>query len=274
MADSDNSTSLPFVTHGRELRQKAHGEDRYQDADPALVLLQGWLRAQHVSHVLCRLQQRLERRLLDAPGSGAIDEKVGYSIACQAEVEATTAALKLQDKIPQVQARSLLGVVAKLEIIAGADRDIDDPTDFPWPHIASVLNDLKEIAGSLPLERPDRTVVQADCRRYQAMAADMIGLQRQAANRRFLATRLENGRAVTLGIRPEHLDEKEGVTLSLSVDVTERLGSTSYVHGALASGESVVAERREDQPGFGEMITLRFQPTRARVFDGEGSRIR
>ncbi|MFK0689879.1 ABC transporter ATP-binding protein [Mesorhizobium sp. IMUNJ 23033] len=89
-----------------------------------------------------------------------------------------------------------------------------------------------------------------------------------------LATRLENGRAVTLGIRPEHLDEKEGVTLSLSVDVTERLGSTSYVHGALASGESVVAERREDQPGFGEMITLRFQPTRARVFDGEGSRIR
>ncbi|MCV3205664.1 aminotransferase class III-fold pyridoxal phosphate-dependent enzyme [Mesorhizobium sp. YC-39] len=35
-----------------------------------------------------------------------------------------------------------------------------------------------------------------------------------------LATKLENGRAVTLGIRPEHLDEKDGVTLSLSVDVT------------------------------------------------------
>ncbi|WFP65595.1 MULTISPECIES: ABC transporter ATP-binding protein [unclassified Mesorhizobium] len=89
-----------------------------------------------------------------------------------------------------------------------------------------------------------------------------------------LKTRLENGQTVTLGIRPEHLDEKDGVALSLAVDVTERLGSTSYVHGALASGQSVVAERREDQPGFGETITLRFQPSRARIFDAEGNRIR
>ncbi|WP_245499127.1 TOBE domain-containing protein [Mesorhizobium sp. M1A.F.Ca.ET.072.01.1.1] len=88
-----------------------------------------------------------------------------------------------------------------------------------------------------------------------------------------LKTRLENGKTVTLGIRPEHLDEKQGVALSLSVDVSERLGLTSYVHGALR-GETVVAERREDQPRFGETITLRFQPTRARVFDREGSRIR
>lgn len=177
MADSDTSTSLPPVTHGKA----GTALDRFSDADPAIVLLQGWLRAQHVSHVLCRLQQRLERRVLDAGAQDAMDEKAGYSIACQAEVEAATAALKLQDKIAYVQARSLLGVVAKLEIIAGADRDIDDPTDFPWPHIASVLADLKEIAGSLPLERPERTVVQADCRRYQAMAADLIGLEKQAA---------------------------------------------------------------------------------------------
>ncbi|MDX8483039.1 ABC transporter ATP-binding protein [Mesorhizobium sp. VK24D] len=75
-----------------------------------------------------------------------------------------------------------------------------------------------------------------------------------------LKTRLANGKTVTLGIRPEHLDEKQGVALSLAVDVTERLGSTSYVHGALPGGETVVAERREDQPRFGETITLRFQP--------------
>ncbi|MFD1980466.1 hypothetical protein ACFSQQ_37995 [Mesorhizobium kowhaii] len=68
--------------------------------------------------------------MLDAAAPNAMDKKVGYSIACQAEVEATTAALKLQDKIPDIRAHSLLGVVAKLEIIAGADRDIDDPTDF------------------------------------------------------------------------------------------------------------------------------------------------
>ncbi|RUX52560.1 MULTISPECIES: ABC transporter ATP-binding protein [unclassified Mesorhizobium] len=89
-----------------------------------------------------------------------------------------------------------------------------------------------------------------------------------------LKTKLENGKTVTLGIRPEHLDEKQGVALPLAVDVTERLGSTSYVHGALPSGETVVAERREDQPRFGETITLHFQPTRARVFDADGNRIR
>lgn len=162
----------------------AHRVERFDEADPALALLQGWLRAQHVSHVLCRLQQRLEIHVLDAAAPDAMDKKIGYSIACQAEVEATTAALRLQDRIPHVQARSLLGVVAKLEIIAGADRDIDDPTDFPWPHIASVLADLKQIAGSLPLERPERSVVHEDCRRYQAMGADFVGLQMPSADLR------------------------------------------------------------------------------------------
>ncbi|TJV43858.1 MAG: ABC transporter ATP-binding protein [Mesorhizobium sp.] len=89
-----------------------------------------------------------------------------------------------------------------------------------------------------------------------------------------LTTRLGSGQDVTLGIRPEHLDEKQGVELALAVDVTERLGSTSYVHGALPSGETVVAERREDQPRFGETITLRFLPSRTRIFDAQGLRIR
>jgi hypothetical protein len=111
-----------------------------------------------------------------------MDKQVAYSIACQAEVESSTVALKLQDKLPQIRARSLLGVVAKLEIIAGADRDIDDPTDFPWPHIASVLADLKEITGSLTLGRPERSIVQADCRRYQAMAADLVVLEKQTSD--------------------------------------------------------------------------------------------
>ncbi|OBQ75890.1 hypothetical protein EFV37_10830 [Mesorhizobium loti] len=179
MADSDHSTTMPFVTNGKDT-----ASNRLPDADPPILLLRDWLRAQHVSRVLCRLQQRLERRYLDARGSEAMDKQVAYSIACQAEVESSTVALKLQDKLPQIRARSLLGVVAKLEIIAGADREIDDPTDFPWPHIASVLADLKEIAGSVPLERPERTVVQADCRLYQEIATDLIGLQKQASNLR------------------------------------------------------------------------------------------
>ncbi|WJI47214.1 hypothetical protein NL532_11590 [Mesorhizobium sp. C120A] len=130
MTDSDNSTTLPSVTHNRRDRHPADASGYFDDADPAIPLRREWLRAQHVSRVLCRLQQRLERRILDVAAPAAMDKKVGYSIACQAEVEATTAALRLQDKIPHVRARSLLGIVAKLEIIAGADRDIDDPTDF------------------------------------------------------------------------------------------------------------------------------------------------
>jgi ABC-type sugar transport system ATPase subunit len=89
-----------------------------------------------------------------------------------------------------------------------------------------------------------------------------------------LVAKLVGGQQVMLGIRPEHLDEKQGVELALAVDVTERLGSTSYVHGALPSGETVVAERREDQPRFGETITLRFLPARTRIFDAQGLRVR
>ncbi|MBZ9766553.1 hypothetical protein LB526_07240 [Mesorhizobium sp. CA6] len=182
MADSDNSTTLSSVTLGGRGEGAIKGSARSDEADPALALLRDWLRAQHVSRILCRLQQRLETRILGAAYPAAMDTKVGYSIAYQAEVEAATAALKIQDRLARTPAHSLLGVVAKLEIIVGADRDIDDPTDFPWPHIESILRDLKEIAGSAPLERPDRSVVQADCRRYQAMAADLVGHSQQAAD--------------------------------------------------------------------------------------------
>lgn len=181
MADSDNSTTLPAVMQGRSDRLDAIEAFHTADADPALALHREWSHAQHVALVLCRLQQRLERRVLNARAK-ALDYKTDYAVAYQAEVEAATAALKLQDKLPRVQAHSLLGIVAKLEIILGSDRDIDDPTDFPWPHIASVLDDLKRIAGSLPIERPVRSAVHADCRRYQAIAADLVSLETHVAD--------------------------------------------------------------------------------------------
>ncbi|TPN63620.1 hypothetical protein FJ986_23530 [Mesorhizobium sp. B1-1-1] len=184
MTDSDNSTTLPSVTTSRRDRQISKASGYFDDSDPAILLQREWLRAQHVSQVLCRLQQRLERRVLNAGVLETMNQEVDYLIACQAEVEAATAALKLQDRLPHVPARSLLGIVAKLEIIAGADRDIDDPTDFPWPHIWSVLNDLKRMAGSLPIQRPERSVVRTQCRRYQAIAADLVGPEKHAANHR------------------------------------------------------------------------------------------
>lgn len=203
MADSDNSTTLPAVMHGGGGRSNICERDFSTDADPALVLRRDWPRANYVSRVLCRLQQRLEARMMVNTGipvltaGGAISSSSGstmgslalpaqYAIACEAEVFATTEALKLQDAIPETTARSLAGIIAKLEIIVGSDRDIDDPTDFPWPHIASVLRDLRAIAGDLPAIRPNRATTRADAARHWEAAIKLIAaLEEEGAGGRY-----------------------------------------------------------------------------------------
>ncbi|BAV48034.1 Uncharacterized protein MLTONO_3131 [Mesorhizobium loti] len=85
-----------------------------------------------------------------------------------------TEALKLQDSIPEVVSTSLVGAIAKLEMIVGADRDIGDPTDFPWPHIASVLRDLKAIAGSLPARRRSRATTRSDVTKHWESAVKLV----------------------------------------------------------------------------------------------------
>ncbi|PBB67621.1 hypothetical protein CK228_16330 [Mesorhizobium sp. WSM4312] len=97
-----------------------------------------------------------------------------YAVAQEAEVLAVTEALKLQDALPDVAALSLAGILAKLEVIVGADRDIGDPTDFPWPHIASVVRDLKAITGDLPLYQSDRSTTRADVARHLKQATQLV----------------------------------------------------------------------------------------------------
>lgn len=166
-------------------------------SDPALSLWVHQYRARRIAHVLCRIQQRLESRLLvntgiqgltDLGASGSrkndraaqiaawqtVDESSEYATAREAEVLAVTEELKLLDAVPDVEATSLAGVVAKLEMIVGADREIDSPGDFPWPHIASVLRDLKAIAGDLQVDRPDRAAVRADLSRHWKAAASLL----------------------------------------------------------------------------------------------------
>ncbi|HEV7276292.1 MAG TPA: sn-glycerol-3-phosphate ABC transporter ATP-binding protein UgpC [Devosiaceae bacterium] len=84
----------------------------------------------------------------------------------------------------------------------------------------------------------------------------------------------DTGTPLQFGIRPEHLDEETGVTLPLKVEVVEQLGSTAYVHGTLATGETLVAERRRDRPRPGETIELRFDPAKVRLFGEDGQRLR
>jgi lactose/L-arabinose transport system ATP-binding protein len=87
-------------------------------------------------------------------------------------------------------------------------------------------------------------------------------------------TSLEPGKRLQLGLRPEHLDLSEGISLQASVEFVEALGSTSYVHATLATGETIIAERRSAQPRTGDKITLHFAPVSARLFGGDGERIR
>jgi lactose/L-arabinose transport system ATP-binding protein len=85
---------------------------------------------------------------------------------------------------------------------------------------------------------------------------------------------LEPGRKLQLGIRPEHLDLGEGIGLEVIVEHVEALGSTSYVHAILPTGETIIAERRLSQPRIGDKIILHFAPQSARIFGENGERIR
>ncbi|HEV7719493.1 MAG TPA: ABC transporter ATP-binding protein [Arsenicitalea sp.] len=85
------------------------------------------------------------------------------------------------------------------------------------------------------------------------------------------------GKAVQVGIRPEHFVAPEGAdcVLDVKVDVVENLGGTRYIYGTLASGESVVAEdRSETNFRNGEAIRLGFNASRALLFSEEGQRLR
>jgi hypothetical protein len=162
--------------------------DSSRSLDLVLALWRQWQQARYVSLMLCRVQQRLEARMMVDTGiqvltagasaprrrsAATSDAASQYAVACEAEALAMTEVLKIQDTIPDLSAASLLGIVAKLEMIVGADRDIGDPTDFPWPHIASVLRDLKAITGDLHHSRPDRRTTRADVARHWDQAANL-----------------------------------------------------------------------------------------------------
>ena len=89
-----------------------------------------------------------------------------------------------------------------------------------------------------------------------------------------VATSLEPGGVVQLGVRPEHLEQADGVHLTADVDFVEVLGSTSYVHATLPTGENIIAERRSSRPRAGDRITLGFAPTSVRLFRADGARVR
>tara|TARA_R110000868_G_scaffold38_9_gene356 strand:+ start:2097 stop:3146 length:1050 start_codon:yes stop_codon:yes gene_type:complete len=83
-----------------------------------------------------------------------------------------------------------------------------------------------------------------------------------------------SGAEISVGIRPEHLDGETGVALPLKVELVEQLGSTTYVHGVLETGETVVAEQRAGGCSLGDTIEVRFDPKKVRLFNAAGMRLR
>jgi len=83
------------------------------------------------------------------------------------------------------------------------------------------------------------------------------------------------GKAVTAGVRPEHLSiDRAGD--ALRVDLTESLGGVSYAYLVGDTGERIVVEERGDERvSEGDRVGLSFEPKRLYLFDPESeARIR
>ncbi len=83
------------------------------------------------------------------------------------------------------------------------------------------------------------------------------------------------GTAVTLGVRPEHLEVRRG-TGALKAELSEALGGVSYLHLDAPTGERIIVEERGDERAVeGDTVDLVFEERRAMVFDHQsGVRLR
>ncbi len=82
-----------------------------------------------------------------------------------------------------------------------------------------------------------------------------------------IPVRIENGRKVILGIRPEHLDH--GGSIRATVDVVEPIGHESIVYASAGSEKLVVIFDPHETPKLGETISLNVDPARVHLFDAE-----
>lgn len=80
----------------------------------------------------------------------------------------------------------------------------------------------------------------------------------------------EAGRAVKLGIRPEHFSKTGKAKLKTKIDVIEELGGTAFAYSGADTENPLTIEMQEHEPiKPGETITVAFDPARAFLFDSE-----
>ena len=82
------------------------------------------------------------------------------------------------------------------------------------------------------------------------------------------------GEAVTVGLRPEHVELDLGGDTH-QVELTEALGGVSYAYLTCDSGEKMIIEERGDtRSSPGDRVGLRFEQRRVYFFDKDGARLR
>jgi sn-glycerol 3-phosphate transport system ATP-binding protein len=77
------------------------------------------------------------------------------------------------------------------------------------------------------------------------------------------------GRAVTVGLRPEHLELADDGPLPLTVELLERLGADTIVHGRLGGDGAIVTARTAGtiNPPLGEVLRFAVRPGHVHLFD-------
>ena len=83
------------------------------------------------------------------------------------------------------------------------------------------------------------------------------------------------GKAVTVGLRPQHLSISESPS-DITLELRERLGGVAYDYLRCGTGERVIVESRDDQAmPEGTKVAVGFDPNDAMFFDAESeTRIR
>ncbi|MDG4898703.1 hypothetical protein P9272_34905 [Mesorhizobium sp. WSM4976] len=167
-SDSDNTTTLPSVTLGREMQSPLTQEraglsvQTPLSRDPALLLCLVWIDAHVEMLASCIRQQQEEESLLERgaflPTGPVIGHGEGTSADCDdldgREEDAADKADALLAEIAATPAQSLAGVIAKLAVVVREAKDNTDLCEFPLPQIRSALADLRRLADDAICDQP------------------------------------------------------------------------------------------------------------------------
>ncbi len=159
-----NTVARPAAFPERSASVPSAG-DGLRHRDPVLALTEHWRDVHARALALCRRQQQLESRIARTTGylPSCSTEKVsevtggeqlgldlGYLKAKAAEEHFARETARLLEELAQTPAHSMDGVVAKLEVLLLESVVGCGPSDFPWPHLRSVLADIRRLTGAEP----------------------------------------------------------------------------------------------------------------------------